>query len=224
MEKSEYLYLSHFIDNDTPSYGNRDKFIADLNTPFKNGAKAETSNWYFSNNHLGTHIDAPLHFIENGKSVTDFKPEFWFFRNISCVEINCDKASLIKSKDISPLIIDQDAEIILIKTGYEKYRGTTRYWNENPGLSPDLGFYLKKKFNRLRAIGFDFISVTSFQYRSHGRDAHLALLAGRRAILPIEDMSLASIHSESIIEELIVSPWLIKNANGSPVTVLAKIR
>jgi len=223
MGRSKFLYLSHSIDKNTPSYGNRDKFIDDLNTSFKNGAKAETSNWYFSNNHFGTHIDAPRHFVPDGKTITDFRAAFWVFKNIACIEINCSDAVLIDSENISTYEIDRDAELLLIKTGYEQYRNTEKYWNENPGLAPDLGFFLKQTYPKLRAIGFDFISVTSFQHREFGRDAHLALLNGERPVLPIEDMSLTSIDASTAIHEVFVLPLRVEESNGAPVTVLAEV-
>ena len=223
MGKYKNIFLSHVITTDTPTYGNRDIFIDELNTSFKLGDKAETSKWSFSNNHFGTHIDAPRHFIIEGKTVTDFDANFWLFSKINCVEITCSTAALIVTKDINSFNIDPEVELLLIKTEYEQYRGSTKYWNENPGISPELGFYLKKKYPNLRAIGFDFISVTSFQYLNTGREAHLALLDGFRPILPIEDMSLSLITSATDIKEVIVSPLRVFQSNGTPVTVIARI-
>jgi kynurenine formamidase len=223
MGKYKNIFLSHVIATDTPSYGNRDSFKDELNTSFKLGDKAETSNWSFSNNHFGTHIDAPRHFMIEGKTVTDFDANFWVFSKISCVEVPCSTAALIGLKEITSFNIDPEVELLLFKTGYEQYRDLDKYWNENPGIAPELGVYLKEKFKNLRAIGFDFISVTSFQHRDVGREAHLALLDGLRPILPIEDMSLALVTSSSDIMEVVVSPLRVFQSNGSPVTVIASI-
>ena len=223
MEKYKYLFLSHSIGQNTPSYGDRDKFVDKLNTTFNTGAKAETSNWYFSNNHLGTHLDTPRHFVSNGKTITDFLGAFWVFMKIACIEMSCSAAVLIGNKDISSFEIDKDTELLLIKTGYEQYRTTEKYWKDNPGLTPELGLFLKKTFPKLRAIGIDFISVTSFKHRDLGRGAHLALLEGERPILPIEDMSLASLNPLTDITEVYVLPLRVEESNGAPVTVLAKI-
>jgi len=223
MGKYKNIFLSHVITTDTPTYGNRDSFKDELNTSFKHRDKAETSNWSFSNNHFGTHIDAPRHFIVEGKTVTDFDANFWVFSKISCVEVPCSTAALIGIKEITSFNIDTKVELLLIKTGYEQYRGSDKYWNENPGIAPELGVYLKEKYKNLRAIGFDFISVTSFQHRELGREAHLALLDGFSPILPIEDMSLSLIPSSTDIMEVVVSPLRVFQSNGCPVTVIASI-
>ena len=223
MGKYKNIFLSHVITTDTPTYGNRDSFKDEFNTSLKLGDKAETSNWSYSNNHFGTHIDAPRHFVLEGKTITDFDANFWVFSKINCVEINCTIAALIGITNFTSFNIDPEVELLFIKTGYEQYRGTDKYWNDNPGIAPELGFYLKEKYKYLRAIGFDFISVTSFQHRKLGREAHLALLDGNRPILPIEDMSLALINSATDIPEVVISPLRVLNANGTPVTIMAKI-
>lgn len=224
MAKSEVIYLSHCISEQTPSYGNRDAFVNKLNSSFNKGDKAETSNWFFSNNHFGTHVDLPRHFIAEGKTVSDYCAGFWLFNHVCCVEVFCDNAVLVDVNDIKNQNIGRDVDFLLIKTNYENHRGSEKYWNENPGIAPELAFYLKEKFTNLRAIGFDFISVTSFQHRSVGKQAHLALLGGDKPILPIEDMALSSIAASTHFEQVIVSPLRVTESNGAPVTIIAKIK
>ena len=223
MEKFKTLFLSHLLTEDTPTYGNRDRFVNQLNSSFEKGDKAETSNWYFSNNHFGTHIDAPGHFVPKGKSISDYVPAFWVFSKVVLIELEISDAVLIDVADIKPYSIAKDTELLLIKTGYEAHRGSEKYWNENPGLAPELGKYLRQTFPNLRAIGLDFISVTSFQHRPVGRDAHLALLDGQNPVLPIEDMSFVGLNPEMHIKEVVVAPLRVIHANGAPVTAIAKI-
>ena len=78
----KYKLLSHIIDNSTPSYGNRDKVVIKTNSSIINGESANTSKCTFSNNHMGTHIDNPYHFCENGKktyeiSIKDINFDNW---------------------------------------------------------------------------------------------------------------------------------------------------
>jgi arylformamidase len=223
MEKFKSLFLSHIIDEKTPTYGNRDHFLNQLNSSFQKRDKTETSNWYFSNNHFGTHIDLPSHFVPDGKTITDYDAGFWTFKKVALIEIRIDDSILIDIDDVYLYPISKDTELLLIKTGYEAYREGEKYWNENPGLAPGLGKYLRKNYPKLRVIGFDFISVTSFQHRPLGREAHLALLEGENPILPIEDMTLKNIDLTMKIEEVVVSPLRVNHANGTPVTVFAKI-
>ena len=51
---------------------------------------------------------------------------------------------------------------MIIKTGYGAYRSLDKYHNDNPGLNSSLANVLKDRFSKLRGIGFDFISLTSW--------------------------------------------------------------
>lgn len=37
------------------------------------------------------------------------------------------------------------------------------FWNENYGFSPEIYDYIVKKFSKVRVLGFDSISVSSFR-------------------------------------------------------------
>ena len=82
--------------------------------------------------------------------------------------------------------------------------------------------FLRETFPKLRCVGFDFISITSWKHRAEGRKSHKAFLSpakGEKPILAIEDMSLK--RASSKIDWLVVSPLLVENSNGAPVTVIA---
>ena len=75
----------------------------------------------------------------------------------------------------------------------------------------------------MRAIGFDFISLTAYQHREIGREAHRAFLAKYRDKPPIriiEDMALAALSKAP--SEVTVLPLFVRGADGAPVTVLAR--
>lgn len=219
---SNYIVLSHILDVDTPSYGNRDKLVIEHNSRIKDGKSANSSKWTFTNNHLGTHVDVPRHFYDSGKTITDYYPQEWIFKKIQLIDIQCEKSKLIGKEEIE-YKIKKDIDILLIRTGYEKYRAMDKYWDDNPGLAPGLGVWLRKEFKDLRAIGFDFISLTSWKFRDIGKKAHEVFLnpnGNYQPIWIIEDMSLACISNE--ISELIIVPLFITKSNGSPVTVFAK--
>ena len=68
---NNYIRLSHIITNNAPSYGDRDKFRSIINSSITNGSSANTSKWNFTNNHIGTHIDVPRHFCDEGLRTLD---------------------------------------------------------------------------------------------------------------------------------------------------------
>ena len=114
-------------------------------------------------------------------------------------------------------------DLLLIRTGYESLRGQDAYWNDNPGLAPELADYLRERFPMLRCVGFDFISVTSWKHRTEGKLAHKAFLApenGGKEIWAIEDMSLND--APENINRVIVAPLMVEDGNGTAVTVIAE--
>lgn len=220
--KNNLLFLSHPYTSETPSYGNRDMVKVTVNSSIRSGETANSSCWIFTNNHIGTHIDVPFHFNDNGKKVADYVAKDWFFSNVGLIDVPCEKATLITEREVQKFDINLEVEILLIRTGFEENRGKDNYWNDNPGLSADLAVYLRNTFPKLRCVGFDFISITSWKFRKEGRESHKAFLAPNRnenPILAIEDMSLKNIKNK--IDWLVVAPIIVEDGNGAPVTVIA---
>lgn len=217
------LILSHIIDKSTPTYGDRDKFISEEISEISKGASANSSKWIFETNHLGTHIDMPRHFFDDAKTLTDFSPDFWVSEKVQVVEIPCKTAKLIQQTDLKEQI-QEDADALIIRTGFEKFRGSEKYWNDNPGLSDEFGFWIRANRPKIKFVGFDFISLTSWKFRAEGKLAHKAFLdpSGKGdPVCIIEDMALKN--CPKAIKKLFVAPLLVKNGNGSPVTVFAEI-
>ena len=222
MKKNNLIFLSHPYTSETPSYGNRDMVKITTNSSIRSGETANSSCWIFTNNHIGTHIDVPYHFSNKGKKVIDIPVDDWLFQKVVLIDVPCAEARLISDVDINEFHIDSDIEMLLIRTNYEKHRGEDKYWNDNPGLSPDVASYLRKKFPELRCIGFDFISITSWKYRKTGRESHKAFLApegNEVPIMAIEDMSLKN--ATKNINWVIVAPIIVEDGNGAPVTIFA---
>lgn len=220
---SQYVLLSHVLEAGTPSYGNRDKVIIRVNSSIKCGETANSSCLILSNNHIGTHIDVPRHFSNDGKRTIDYSISDYIFHNCQVVDLSKTSACLITPSDFSEIVINHNVDLLLIRTGYENLRGQDTYWNDNPGLAPELADYLRERFPKLRCIGFDFISITSWKYRVEGKLAHKAFLApenGAREIWAIEDMSLKD--APANMECVIVAPLMVEDGNGTAVTVIGK--
>lgn len=220
---SNFVLLSHILKQDTPSYGNRDKVIIRVNSSIKAGETANSSCLVLSNNHIGTHIDVPRHFSIDGKRTIDYPIEDYMFEKCQVIDLPKTNACLICPNDFDTIDIDSGIELLLIRTGYESLRGQDAYWNDNPGLAPELADYLRERFPNLRCVGFDFISVTSWKHRAEGRLAHKAFLApenGSKEIWAIEDMSLKD--APTIIKRVVVAPLMVEDGNGTAVTVIAE--
>ena len=222
MNKNNLLFLSHKYDLNTPAYGGKKGLEIITLSSIKNGDTANSSKWIFNSNHIGTHIDLPFHFNDDGNKIDSYLAKDFLFSRISLIEIPCNKAKLICIDDILTQSIDLDAEILLIKTNYEQYRNSDKYWNDNPGISSLLAEYLIKNYKKLKFIGFDFLSLTSWKHRQEGRKSHMKFLNpdnDKKPICIIEDMSLKNIKSR--INWLIICPIRVSGSDGGPVTIIA---
>jgi kynurenine formamidase len=172
-------------------------------------------------NHSGTHIDFPYHFSLDGKTLNDYPASYWQFDHIDLIDLSgkVDDCQIIGT-EIFFNLENSDTDLLLIKTGYGAWRGTDRYTLTPPGLSADLAPFLRRKFPKLRCIGMDLISVSSYSNREEGREAHHSFLKPIEGdpILLIEDMKL---DTDGPFNKVIVAPLLIDNADGAPCTVLA---
>ncbi len=216
-----WTFLSHELSETTPGYGGKGVFHSKSMKQINCGDSCNTQEWRL-NNHAGTHIDAPKHFDENGSTIESYPPEFWFFKKITLLDCSATPDLLIESLNIENA--NPETDLLLIRTGFEKLREENIYWENNPGLTPELAKYLRQEFSYLRAVGVDFISASSFQNREVGREAHEEFLApddDAAPILIIEDMHLKNLSSNPL--EVLVSPLRVNQADGAPVTVFAKI-
>jgi arylformamidase len=169
MNPKATFYLSYSLSSRTPLFGNGRgiKLVDDKQQ--RSGDSCNTMNWAFPD-HAGTHIDAPLHFSINGKSISDYPAEFWFFNSVEIVDISehvCD-AQLIEP-DIFPNFVNQSPDLVLLKTGYGKRRESDSYTISPPGVSENVAYWIRDHYPNVRVVGMDLISVSSFAIRSAGK-------------------------------------------------------
>jgi kynurenine formamidase len=214
MLNNNIIYLSHFINENTPVYGGETGVIK--LEKIKTISKGDTSNNLKLTfpGHINTHIDFPYHFDDNGKKINQYAAINWIFNKVGFVE------STLEDIENQIANLPLDIECLILKTGFEQYRGLEKYWKEQPIINAALASNLKSKFPNLRLFGFDMISLTSKLDRSEGKRAHLAFLV-ENDILILEDMHLAFL--DQTPKQIIVAPLQIDNADGVPCTVLAFI-
>ncbi len=220
METEKYIFLSHILNESTPLYGG----IANIKIKSERSIKAGDS----SNNsflclpsHAGTHVDAPYHFVVTGKTVDTYTPQSWIFNSPLVVDIPSSPGQLIKAKDLH-LQSNRDVDLILFRTGFEKLRSKNIYWEESPGLSADIAPFLLDTYKNLRAVGMDFISISSMKHRQEGREAHQAFL--KNGLLIFEDMTLAGVVNEFELYRVIALPLRFEKGEGAPCTILGIIK
>ncbi|MCF6331152.1 MAG: cyclase family protein [Sulfurimonas sp.] len=213
------IFLSYTLDENTPTYGNRNKFVIEKKNSINEGKIANDSS-IATTVHIGTHIDMPYHFYEDGQTVENYDANFWLFNNPLIIEIE-PKVLIIKDELIAKLtsMEDNNYDILIVKTGICNIRDTDEFWEKNYGFHPDIYDYIKNKFSNIRVFGFDSISVSCIQDRLLGREAHKRFLNPKKPILLLEDMDLRDIYETTMIDKIIVSPLRIASCDGLPCTV-----
>lgn len=217
------IYLSHFLGDDTPFYGGDETFQVESVRSIAAGDVCNTSRWSFLN-HAGTHVDLPLHFFSEGKSLQEYPPDYWIFSKIALLDLS----DRLPVRVVGPEVLKQvqfpsDIELLLIKTGTGELRGTPTYWQAGPVFRPEMADYLRTRFCSLRAIGFDAISVSSWTDRVTGRSAHRAFLGGPAPILLIEDVNLTPLNVSQRILKVTVAPLLVRETDAAPCTIIAEV-
>ena len=221
------IFLSYNLSNNTPAYGNEGLLEINQISKIIDGDSCNKSELHFES-HIGTHIDAPYHFDQQGLSLEKYKADFWVCNNPFVINYSAKPEEIIQfnfEKELAAM--PDEADILLIKTNYSRYRAINpqKYIFNGPGVTPDLGYYLRNNSN-IKMIGFDFISLSSYSNRQLGREAHKAFLArldvdnkSLDPILIIEDMDLSALNTKPL--QIIISPIRFDLSDGSPATVIA---
>ncbi len=209
---SKIKFLSYFLNENTPAYGG-EKGIIKIE-PLRQISMGHTSNnsKFTFPSHIGTHIDFPYHFDNNGKKCDDYPPSFWIFNNVGF--ISCQVDQILQSIELIP----SNIELLILKTGFGKNRDKNIYWSNQPIISSELAKIFRLKFPNLRVFGFDLISLTSKIDRDEGKKAHEKFLIENH-ILILEDMNLKDLNDTP--KRVIISPFMVEGADGTPCTVIS---
>lgn len=224
MTSNKLLYLSYALDGTTPTYGNRNKFNQIEKSAISKGDVANDTT-IETTVHIGTHIDMPYHFFEDGQTIEDFTLDFFLSERVLFISLK-PKELIIKDELIETLdkIENKNSyEFLIVKTGICNKRDTHEFWESNYGFDPLIANHIRENFPNVRILGFDSISVSSFAHRMIGREAHKAFLDPKNPILLLEDMDLREVQEDSIIKKLIIAPLRIAKCDGLPCTVIAEI-
>jgi len=214
------VWLSHILSSSTPLYGGEEDFRINSHRSIVSGDSCNAAILNLPS-HAGTHIDAPYHFLQRGRTLDDYPPDYWIFESPALVSLCVTPGMLITPDDLLKKSLSSAVDILLLKTGFEEKRGHEYYWQNGPGLSSSLAIYLKRQYPQLKAIGIDFISISSLTNREEGRNAHRAFL--ERDIVLIEDMSLYEIDDTKRLIQIVALPMRFEKADAAPCTVVAWI-
>jgi kynurenine formamidase len=205
--------------------------------PFKITKLVDFQQGYYMNKismgeHCGTHVDAPIHFIQGGKSVAEVPLE----RLIGpLVVLDVEKAAAANPDlEITPQHIREWEKIhdqiptnafVVGRTDWWKKWGVARdYINMDsgkvahfPGFSADAARYLMAE-RKVAGLGIDTLSIdpgNSKEFPAH----RIVLKAGAVNIENLANLDQVPAHGAT----LIVAPLRITNGSGAPARVFALV-
>lgn len=147
------LDLTHTISPDMPVYpGTEPPLLTEACTMERDGYRETLLHLY---SHTGTHMDAPAHMLPHGDTLDVFPPE----RFVGCAYVlDCRGETAI---DL-PLLLRHEpqlrqAEFLLFCTGWDRFWGKPRYYEDFPCLTPDAAAFVASL--PLKGVGEDSISL-----------------------------------------------------------------
>lgn len=158
--------------------------------------------------HVGTHMDAPLHMLQNGKKLSEYPADHFFGKGhlIDARGKSID-ASLLEAKQISK------GDIVLIMTGFSSKFGSPEYYESYPEINE--AFASKMLEFGVSIVGMDTPSPDRAPFAIH------KLLLGKDVLI-IENLT----NLESLLghEQFTITALPAKfDAEAAPVRVVAQI-
>jgi arylformamidase len=165
--------------------------------------------------HTGTHLDAPFHFLDDGRTVDRIDLR----RGFGPASV-LDYSSKAPQEEISVAELEPHAGVIapgsrlIIRTGWDRVFPDPRYFTDMPALSVDACRYLAER--RVACVAMDTPSVNSSDYIT----AHRVLLHRDVEVLIIEGLrGLERLRGDQVI--LMAFPLRIRGRDGSPCRAVA---
>lgn len=205
--------LSHTIATDMPQWPG-DVQPLSIHRQSLHGPESHMSSSLEFGCHVGTHIDAPLHFLEGSQGVDRLPLESFVGAGLV---IRTDPGASPR-----PLGVDTcrgvdlgSVDFVLFDTGWAQHWGTERYYREWSYLTPELAKFLADA--GLKGVGLDTPSLDPFS----GQAAHdICAPAG---MINLENLAnLGALPREGFT--LFALPLKLEATEASPVRAVAMVQ
>ncbi|QMU79090.1 cyclase family protein [Streptacidiphilus sp. PB12-B1b] len=172
--------------------------------------------------HIGTHVDAPSHFVEDGATV-DQLPLSALVGRAYCVQVLRDGPDAITAAELKAAVEESGAvlepgDALLIRTGWDDRYTDPAYVDLHPYLAVDAAEWVVA--TGLRLVGMDTISPDlpmALRPEDFPYDVHRALLGGGLPIL--ENLVLREVPDQWCT--LFVGVLNVLGGDGAPARALA---
>ena len=164
--------------------------------------------------HIGTHADAPRHFIPNGGTIDDVPLDVLVGPATVADFTGCRPSQEIDVADLKKRLDDKIPKRLILRTGWSDYFGNMKFYNEYPFLSENAAQWLVD--NGVRLIAMDTPSPDNpVHSRGTAKDSpnHKVLLGAGVVLVEY----LTNLKALTALEvELVVMPLKLKGCDGAP--------
>lgn len=158
--------------------------------------------------HVGTHMDAPLHMLKQGKFLSDYPAAKFFGRGV-LLDARGKKSA---GAELLPGIKIQKGDIVLVMFGWSSEFGQEEYYYNYPEITPDLARGLAESGASI--VGMDTPSPDRAPYEAHK-------ILFKHDVLIIENLTNLQKLANVKNFEIIALPMQLQ-AEAAPCRVIAK--
>jgi arylformamidase len=202
---SEIIDISWPVRSRMPYYPGDTSFHIDQHRSIEAGDICNHSSFEMSM-HCGTHIDAPLHFIAAGRSVTELDLKIFFGR---AKVVQVDAEHLITAGQLAGANLEPGDRLLLKVPQNEQLLDQADFCRDYVALDLEAAKYLAEQ--RIVLVGMEYLSVESCS--GSEREVHQVLLGA--GIVLLEGLDLRRVEPGEYF--LACAPLKLEGANGSPV-------
>jgi kynurenine formamidase len=145
-----YFDLSQKISDGMPIYpGDDEVSLVQTKNLREDGYNAFTLR---TGMHSGTHVDCPMHLLDDDRTAADFPMEF--FSGHACLLDVRGEAEIDYHEEYEHQLAQE--EIILLLTGMDRHYGSERYYNNHPVVTEQFAEFLAAR--KVKMLGMDMPS------------------------------------------------------------------
>ncbi len=197
--------ISVTLSQDIPVWPGDPAFVRERVNKIENGDDNNTSRIEMSV-HTGTHVDAPYHFLAEGKGVDQLSLKLLTGRVyvLYLPGVKLITANLLQNSEIPPR-----TRRILIKTDNSELwaKKTPEFYTDFAAITSDAAEYLVQRGVKL--IGIDYLSIAPYH---QGRPTHETLL--KAGVIIIEGLNLYDVEQGRYM--LFCLPLKLQGSDGAP--------
>lgn len=219
-----YQILSYEMKKNSPRWPNNPTVSYEPVSQIRNGDVSNVYNVTLMN-HVGTHMDAPNHYREDGQKITELPLERFIFEKPFLLDIPKGELSKIWKEDL--IKYEQElgvCDALLLRSGFSVNReeNIEAYEWRGPAVSSEAAEYLVTNFPNLKAVFVDWLSLASIADTADGDEAHRWMLGTytENFITIVEDVNLRGLPRK--IKKVIAMPLMVEHIDSAPVTILAE--